>query len=1226
MVTSCFSLPAGGVVVRDGRTRGLVGGSGVRPILRGASCADAAGEPGQFAVEALGLFQVRGVADAVVPGGLGGRAGGQDVLGHRREHDRVRPALGDQQRHLEGAQHVVAVDLARPEVRADPRRHGHARAQQRLDVVGRQRLRREGPHQAAHAPDVGRQVVGGEVGEVVEETRADQAAERRLAQLDTPGDEVDRGDAILAVGAQVVADDEAPVGPAHQHRPVEAQLLDDRRQVVGPQHAVGVVLRFEGRLRHPVATEVVGHQPELLGQRALVLLGPAEVALRQAVDEHDRRPVRPAPLAHVQPQAAAAPHLVNLHPPCRRPLVERPGLRDCCHLRLLVSVVATGSSPWRGWSASGKGGVSFAAGLRILPSRHAYERYPCQGRGRDTARMEGSASEVFVGRVRELGQLGRALDAARAGSGTTALVAGEAGIGKTRLASELAAHARDAGFEVLLGRSIDLVGTELPYQPFVEALRPLGALRQVDGQAAGSQLRVFEETLALLSERAAVAPLLLVLEDLHWADTSTLDLVVFLAHNLHDRRVLLLATYRADEPASAGRVRRLADGVRRSGAALVLELGPLQHGELTALLAAHAGAPPPAALTDAIVARSEGNPFFAEELLAAGGDQNGTLPRGLRDLLLQRVARLDPAAQAVLGLAEALAHLERALRLWDAVPDAADLVKVDLAGLCSSAAELAWNTGAAPRAVELAQRAIELVGDGDQLRAALLHEGLGRYLHDSGRGDAALAAVERAVELAPAQPPSPERAQVLAMLGNVLMVAWRYDEVVPACEQALALARAVGARQAELLALRALGAGLAYLGRGDEGLAQLWLALRLAEEGLGPVPQEWVYGTLTDVLTMLGRPRESARLAATAREALHRYGPDQTTLVANQVEALVAIGEWDQADRVSAAALRAMTAILPHQPLILRASLEVGRGDFDAARAHLQAAAPTLHIDPDVATYGAYLAELALWERRWVDADEAVTDGLARARSREMAQLRVWLCAKGLRAQAELAALARARRDAGAAGDWLARAGKLLATARRAAAQAAAVTPNAAGWRALAEAEYERARGEARPEAWSEAAATWERLERPPLAAYCRWRQAEALVAAGASRREASEPLRDAHAMAARIGAKPLLRELELLAKRARLELAPPETASPDGRDNLEELLGLTPREAEVLALVARGLTNREIAAELVISVRTAGVHVSNILRKLGAPNRREAAAIAHRLSPPHARQPAFDA
>jgi hypothetical protein len=143
--------------------------------------------------------------------------------------------------------------------------------------------------------------------------------------------------------------------------------------------------------------------------------------------------------------------------------------------------------------------------------------------------------------------------------------------------------------------------------------------------------------------------------------------------------------------------------------------------------------------------------------------------------------------------------------------------------------------------------------------------------------------------------------------------------------------------------------------------------------------------------------------------------------------------------------------------------------------------------------------ELALWERRWVDADEAVREGVARARSRGMAQLRIWLCAKGLRAQAELAALARARRDGDALRDRLAHARKLLTTARRAAAEAAAVTPNAAGWLALAEAEYQRARGAARPELWAGAADTWERLERPPLAAYCRWRQAEALVAAGAS-------------------------------------------------------------------------------------------------------------------------------
>jgi len=514
----------------------------------------------------------------------------------------------------------------------------------------------------------------------------------------------------------------------------------------------------------------------------------------------------------------------------------------------------------------------------------------------------------------------------------------------------------------------------------------------------------------------------------------------------------------------------------------------------------------------------------------------------------------------------------------------------------------------------------------DPLRTALLHESLARYLHESGRADAALAAVKRAVELVPPQPPSPERAQALAAFGHGLMLAWRYEESCRICLQALALARAVGARAAELRALTVLGVDLAYLGRGDQGLAQLWLALQLNDESAEPMALERAYVSLTDVLTMLGRPREAARLAETALKALHRYGIDHTTLVANRIEALLAIGEWAEADTLSAAALRAMTANYPHMPLIIRADVEVGRGDFDHARAHLEAARATLRLDRDVATHDAYVTELALWERRWADADETVHDGLARVSSRETAQIRSRLCAKGLRAQAELAALARARRDADALRDRLDRARKLLATARRAAVDASAITPNAAGWLALAEAEYERARGETRPGTWSEAAATWERLERPPLAAYCRWRQAEALVAAGASRAEASVPLWEAHAVAARIRARPLLRELELLAERARLDLASPEAESSGGQQGLEEILGLTPREAEVLSLVARGYTDREIAAALVISVKTASVHVSHILRKLGAPNRLEAAAIMHRLSPPQVRQPEFDA
>jgi tetratricopeptide (TPR) repeat protein len=651
------------------------------------------------------------------------------------------------------------------------------------------------------------------------------------------------------------------------------------------------------------------------------------------------------------------------------------------------------------------------------------------------------AGEVFVGRARELGELERAVDAARAGSGGTVLVAGEAGIGKSRLASELAGRARVAGFEILLGRAIDLVGVELPYQPFIEALRPLGEPRQVDEPRGGSQLHVFESTLALLTERAAAAPVLLVLEDLHWADTSTLDLTVFLAHNLDSRPVLLLATYRADELPSAERMRRLADRVRRSGSA-VLHLGPLERDELSALLAAGTDGSLPARLTNEILARAEGNPFFAEELLAAAGDPSGELPRGLRELLLQRVARLDcrtqgllrvaaaagrdvaypllravttlperdvreslrravdhgvlvadqatgsfrfrhallaeaiyatilpgereelharlaeelgragaasaelaphwaaagrstealvasvdaaREAEAVFGLAEALGHLERAHALWEAVPDAHERVGIDRAELCAWTAKQASETGAAPRAVELARRAIELVGREHPHRAALLEVDLGEYLYELGDDDAAFGALERAVEIAPAEPPSPERAYALGSLAGGLMLRRRHQESLATAEVALGLARRVGAGKAEVRALTVVGVDLAYLGRDKEGLDYIRQALQLAED----IGDHWgldrVYVNFTDALEMLGRPRESARLGREGLEAMRRYGIHSSLIVSNLIEALLASGEWDEADRLSAGSLRGITASFPYALFTVRALVEIGR-------------------------------------------------------------------------------------------------------------------------------------------------------------------------------------------------------------------------------------------------------------------------------------------------------------
>ena len=278
------------------------------------------------------------------------------------------------------------------------------------------------------------------------------------------------------------------------------------------------------------------------------------------------------------------------------------------------------------------------------------------------------------------------------------------------------------------------------------------------------------------------------------------------------------------------------------------------------------------------------------------------------------------------------------------------------------------------------------------------------------------------VQLVPAEPPSPERAQALAGLATGLMLAWRFDDSLAVSEQALALAQAIGSRAAELRALQDMGRDLAYLGRADDGVGRLLQALELAEESGDPLALLQAYVSLTDVLTMLGRPTESARLGERGLAAIRPYGIDRTVLVANYIEALFATGEWDEAERACAVALRAITANFPYMLLMNRADIEIGRGDFARGREDLDAALATLREDRGQGIYDIYVAELALWERRWTEADESVRAGLARARSRQAAQLRVWFCAKGLRAQAELAALARARRDSDALDGWLDRA------------------------------------------------------------------------------------------------------------------------------------------------------------------------------------------------------------
>jgi DNA-binding SARP family transcriptional activator len=282
------------------------------------------------------------------------------------------------------------------------------------------------------------------------------------------------------------------------------------------------------------------------------------------------------------------------------------------------------------------------------------------------------ARDGLVGRASELAQLERALDGATAGRGTTALIAGPPGIGKTRLTAELAERARRRGATVLTGRCIDLVGAALPYFPLVEALRPLRGTAVLDGlpeltrllpgsahartsirDGGESQLHLFEAVRTALERLGASAPVVLVLEDLHWADASTLDLLAFLTHAVNAERVLIVATWRHDATRKDDPVHRLATGLRRRRVAITLELGPLERDELAALVARECDGPLCPELVESVCVRAEGNPFFAEELIAAALRDEPELPELLQDVLLTDFQRLQSPTQTVVRFAAA---------------------------------------------------------------------------------------------------------------------------------------------------------------------------------------------------------------------------------------------------------------------------------------------------------------------------------------------------------------------------------------------------------------------------------------------------------------------------------------------------------------------------------------------------------------------------------------------
>jgi len=502
------------------------------------------------------------------------------------------------------------------------------------------------------------------------------------------------------------------------------------------------------------------------------------------------------------------------------------------------------------------------------------------------------------------------------------------------------------------------------------------------------------------------------------------------------------------------------------------------------------------------------------------------------------------------------------------------------------------------------------------VRVALLHERLGSYLFPAGDREGGLAAFRRAADLVPGEPPSAERARVLAALGHGLMLLLRHAESRAVCEEAIAVARAAGDDRPAIRALTVLGVDLCYLGRPREAVRLLLDARGRARDRGMPTDLLRCYVSLSDVLIAAGRPRRAAAVALKGLDLARRLGFERgvgNVLAVNAAEPLLAVGEWDRAEEVLARALRVGGPFWAHFPHLRRAQLAIGRGEPETARDHLQAGSQGAREPQAAALYACLTAELALWQGQPEAAAAAVEEALAGAAPYRLAAHLAEACALGLRAAAELVQLAALRRDAAAVEEARRRAGRLLRVTRRG---LVAPDPDAAGWWAVGAAEHGRVQGRASAERWRAAVAAWDELERPYPGAYCRWRLAEALVAERRAA-EAVDAARQAHRAAARLRALPLQRELELLAQRARLDLVGlrPEDA---GKPPAEAAgLRLTARERQVLQLLARGYTNQQVAAELVISVKTASVHVSHILAKLGVHSRLEAAAVAQRLLGP---------
>ncbi|MFD5103906.1 helix-turn-helix transcriptional regulator [Streptomyces cinereoruber] len=598
---------------------------------------------------------------------------------------------------------------------------------------------------------------------------------------------------------------------------------------------------------------------------------------------------------------------------------------------------------------------------------------------------------------------------------------------------------------------------------------------------------------------------------------------------------------------------------------------------------------------------------------------------------LPAVLRASVATRERHAYAEQLRLLERAMELWDEAPAEvrASLRPIDYAesyppcgcdpdtplrhlDLLAEAAVAARLSGARERALKIGKRALRILAaeeEHDPLRAAWFWTEKARLQSNLGRGDGR-EEIARAQELVKGLPPSAVHAVVLVGAAGWGMLRDPGPDALTAAERAVEYARLVKAESIELNARLTLGTIMVAAGDVDAGLAEMH-AVRERTRALGQFTETArAHINISSALEFLGRSTEAVEVAEAGIRLARRYGLVDSVgwAEANRAESLFSLGRWDEVREAAERLLRSATSTKPRGSASLRlAQLAAARGEPDAAARHLADARAVYGTRDPIPQYTLPMAQVAV---AVAAAEGRIGDVRAELAAAERGGFPPgthrygWpLVLTAVTAEADSRGLPAA--DEGRA--------EALALVRRCLRSLAAPVPVWAAHSLYVSGELARAEGRESTDRWAEVVAAHEPLDRPAQLARARHRLADALLTEGGRREEAAALLREARATADLLGARPLREDVDLLAARARLSLAPEEThPAPAGPG--DDAFGLTPREQDVLRLVAAGHTNRRIAEELFISPKTASVHVSHILAKLGVAGRGEAAALAHRL------------